>query len=1106
MDHSGNVTILAGRTRRLWQPLLQQLRIAHELGGRCLLIVPEHYTLQAERALISDLGANGLLTIEVLSPSRLVQRVRDRAGTGPRVPIDDLGRSMTVMRALEKSRADLWFYYSSTAYPGFAPRMARVIAAIKEGGIAPETIQSAIDSWPEGALQSKMHDTALVYSFYQELLAGQFADQEDQARDVHTRLQESRLFHGHHVFVYGFDMFTTKLCDLITSLAPQAAHMLVTIVSDKAQAPDGNAFSPVRESTLRLTRALNLGGMEPHFVWTDDPLNAPPDILHLERNLLSVSRPVYAQGVHAVRLYAAPDPYGEVRNAAENIVNALRKGIPPSRIMVLCGNFARYAGLISSLFSDYGIPYYNAEKHPLTGHGLIRATLSALRCIADGWRREDVLDYLKSGFSALSEQDIWTLENYANSYGIGGNRWRVPFDRGPEETRLAAERLRLALTAPLNLLHQALLKAATSTESIQAVLDFLHRTQADTRAVQLEQTLLKKGLPEQAIRTRQVWGRLCAMFEQMYALLNDARIPIGRFADWLEAGLGAEDISALPAAAECVQCGEIGRLIPDEPQVLVLLGLNDGILSGSQEELLNDVEVKQAEQLMNVTLGLRGKLKTEMSLLDLWKAVSAPTQTLFLSFALRDEEGNVLRPLGNVAAIKAMLPQLVEEGGALAPEESTVAPIAAAPALDALALFLSRGQVPPHWQEAWAHLCHDPYWTQTAAQVFLAAGGEPPPSQIPAALADRLYDRGTTSVSRLETFAWCPFRHFVTYGLRPLPVQEWQVMPSDRGLFYHEVLERFVLASRQLCGWPDVTREVTDALVDELSAPALSERIGTPFQDNARTGYMVHSMKEVVRRIAWMITKGAQGSAFRPELTEVRFGYPVPNGLPPVQLKLKDGSALNLHGLIDRIDLYAGPEGRYLRVVDYKSGDLQLRGERILGGQQLQLLVYLQAALQMDARYQAAGAFYQHLEDPVVREEDPAKAEQAAEKKLRLSGIALNDRQVHNLMENPEKPLTLRTRFRADGEPYAGDPLFSGEEISALTGFAKRKAAQLADDLMAGAVHRQPAMDRNGRGPCDYCEYAGICRRDALDGMRDARLLEPRSLRALASDVTGIIN
>ena len=1105
MNTQRAVTILAGRTRRLWQPLLQQLRIAHELGGRCLLIVPEHYTWQAERALIRDLGANGLLTAEVLSPSRLVQRVRDRAGAGPRVPIDDLGRSMTVMRALEKTRGDLWYYYSAASFPGFSPKLARVISALKEAGIAPEILRDSIAAWPEGALQSKLHDTLTVFGAYQDLLSGQFADAEDQTRDVEERLKTSGLFRGHHVFVYGFDMFTAKLCSLIASLAPQAAQTLVTIVSDRAQAPDGEAFAPVRDSTRRLMDALTLAVVEPNFVWAqDDPVNAPPDILHMERHALDPLRPIYAQPVHAVRLYAAPSPYGEVRNAAESIVTAIRSGIPPSRIIVLCGNFPRYAGLITSVFRDFGIPAYTAEKHPLTGHGLIRAVLSALRCISDNWRREDVLDYLKSGFSALANRDIWTLEQYANAYGIGGNRWRNPFDRGPEEVRQQAETLRLQLVTPLLAMHRALVQSRTATASIQAVLDFLHTTQADTRILKLERDLLANGMPEQAVRTRQVWAKLCAMFEQMYALMDDARIPIGKFADWLEAGLAAEEVSALPATAECVQCGEIGRLIPDEPAVLVLMGLNDGILSGAQEELLNDREVTQAEQQLDTTLGLHGKLKEQMALLDFWKAVSAPTDKLFLSYTLKDEEGNVLRPLGNVAAIKAMLPRLIEEGGALAPEESAVAPLAAAPALDAIAGFLQDGHMPPHWQDAWAHLCHDAEWRPYAEQVYIAAGGEPPPARIPAQLAQNLYAGSTTSVSRLETFAWCPFKHYVTYGLQPLPQLEWQVLPSDKGLFYHDVLERFIREAKRLNGWPDVSQEVISALVEELTAPVLGERKGTPFHDNARTAYTVRAMTDVVQRIAWLITKGAQGSAFRPEMAEVRFGFPVPGSLPPVQLMLKDGGTLDVHGLIDRIDLYAGPEGRYLRVIDYKSGNQMLKGERVLGGQQLQLLMYLEAALQMDARYAAAGAFYQHLTDPIIRgEEDAAKAEKAVEKDLRLKGIALEDQRVHSLMEDPARPLTLRTRYKQNGEPYAGDPLFSAEEIKAFGSFARSKAAFLADDMREGAVHRSPAMDRNGRGPCDYCEFAGICRRDAMDGMRDARVMTPLSLHNLAEDLTG---
>ena len=78
----------------------------------------------------------------------------------------------------------------------------------------------------------------------------------------------------------------------------------------------------------------------------------------------------------------------------------------------------------------------------------------------------------------------------------------------------------------------------------------------------LERNLVQAGMPEQAMRSRQVWRVISSVMEQMEALLGKARIPIRRFAPWLEAGLSASEISALPTEAESVHCGTIGHLIP----------------------------------------------------------------------------------------------------------------------------------------------------------------------------------------------------------------------------------------------------------------------------------------------------------------------------------------------------------------------------------------------------------------------------------------------------------------------------------------------------------------------------------------------------------------
>ena len=45
------------------------------LGGKMIVIVPEQYTLQTERELMDGLDVMGFFDLEVLSPSRLTERV-----------------------------------------------------------------------------------------------------------------------------------------------------------------------------------------------------------------------------------------------------------------------------------------------------------------------------------------------------------------------------------------------------------------------------------------------------------------------------------------------------------------------------------------------------------------------------------------------------------------------------------------------------------------------------------------------------------------------------------------------------------------------------------------------------------------------------------------------------------------------------------------------------------------------------------------------------------------------------------------------------------------------------------------------------------------------
>ena len=103
--------------------------------GKVLVIVPEQYTLQTERDLIHGLHAPGFFDIEVLSPSRLTERVFAAAGQDALIRIDDRGKQMALARVLTEEKKNLKYFESAAAKQGFIARMGTLIASFKQSGL-----------------------------------------------------------------------------------------------------------------------------------------------------------------------------------------------------------------------------------------------------------------------------------------------------------------------------------------------------------------------------------------------------------------------------------------------------------------------------------------------------------------------------------------------------------------------------------------------------------------------------------------------------------------------------------------------------------------------------------------------------------------------------------------------------------------------------------------------------------------------------------------------------------------------------------------------------------------------------------------------------------
>ncbi len=1069
------VHIVGARAGRLMPYLLPQVAAHHAAGTRVVLLVPEQYTLQAERELIAGLKLPGLMDIDVLSPRRLTRRIREYGGQSGLAPLDDRGRSMAIAQALTLQQEELVFYKRVALTPSLPDKLSALIADMQRAGLTPESLRDHAESLSGGALKAKETDIALLWRTYLTVIEGRFADETMQQRENVQRLPRSGVLTGAAVFVYGFDVLPRPMAELLAEAAPLCAAMTITMTMDAREAPDGRVFQTQRRSAADLMELLQSRGVEVDWRYLPlrEDIGRAPALIHLEQHLFARREAVFAGDSSAVRIHAAANPYAEANYIAQQLAAWHEAGIPWQHMAVALAETAAMPGILAVTLKAAHIPHYVARKDSALRHGLCRMLLGALRSATGGYAQKDVLEMAKSGFSPLDEAETFQLENYAIENGINRAKWTRPFTRGDNAEPMEA--LRLRLITPVEALHDRLKAAKSATASMEAVFALLTDVGAYDQLRAREAALLSGGMAAEAAQNRQVWQMILDLLDQLHALLGEHRAAMKDVARFIEAGLTGAAISSLPPQPDAVMLGEAGHLLTGRVEALVLSGMQDGVMGSTLDSLITETERRLLSDAMHRAIGLTRQETAALRQSDFYRTLALPRQHLLITCAQAGQDGTALRPSGLIDDMKALFPDLTVTGGVTA-DGSDEAPLSPQMAIDGLALRLraiADGTGPdltPPWQDALRWLWQHPDWHGRMAQVITGLSARMGEMRLPKE-ARRLFGQDVVSISRLERFAGCPYQHFVDYGLKPVKRKAYEFQPSDAGDFYHAALQGYAKAAQQCPEWPDLPEETVNRLMDEVLSPLTEAWQSGPLAETPAQQLQGRKYVSTVKRAAWLFTRHAQCSKFRTIGEEVVFGEE--GGLPPVVLELPDGHQIALRGKIDRIDRWQGDQGVYLRVIDYKSSHRDIDPTRLWYGLQLQLLLYLQAASQgLDGK--PAGAFYFTVRDPLVEAEDVKEAaERAIAKKLRLEGVVLADVQVVDAMDTAGG-FSLGTIFTAKGNVSAYAPAYTPEEMQALLDHTREMATLLAQGIREGDISVSPAEEGQWSA-CQWCEYAAIC-------------------------------
>ena len=1050
-----------------------------------ILLVPEQQSHEMERALCRAGGDGASLYGEVLSFSRLANRIFLAAGGMGEPELDQGGRVLLMHQAVQAAAGGLRVYARPSRKPAFLTALLATLDELKSGCVAPEQLRKAGEE-AEGPDGDKLRDLGLICGTYDALAAQIAWDPRDRLTRAADKLKETPWAEGMDVWLDGFTDFTPQQLQLLRLLLRQAHSVTAALTCDHLEDNEGGTgiFSPARRTGASLLRLAQLERV-PSQVETIQPPEGvrAPALAFLEEHLFAQKPPAYPHpAAGEVCLYSALTPRGEVERTAAEILRLVREeGLRFREIGVAARNFERYSGLIQSVFSRYGIPVFCSAMTDILEKPVLALVTAALDTLAGGYRYEDLFRYLKTGLTWMEAEDRDFLENYALKWNLYGSRWTQskPWTMHPkgygfdweDEDRAALDRLnelRQKVTAPLELLHKNPVR--TGRGQAMALYRFLEETglpqQLDARAKGLD----GRGELALAEEYRQLWDILCLGLEQCAQLLGDTPMELDEFSGLLRLVLSQYSVGTIPVALDQVSAGETTRQTGHRVKALFLLGADDASLplASEPEGLLSDSD-RALLSLCGVDLHQTSEELLYREMTTIYLTCAQPSACLSVSWSRQGGDGEECRPSFLVERLKLVFPDLsVVQEESLKGRFRLCAPLPA----------LEQAGRSPAARRALAQL---PDYAPALDRLAQADSWER--GRLSRRAVDGLYGAIVPmSASRMDLYNSCHFSYFMRFGLEAQPRKPAGFAAPEYGTFVHYVLEHVLKQMDVDGGLGPAQTDLLVQLTDQAVEQYVREKLGGLDQQSERFRYLFHRLRRSVLAVVENMVEELAASQFRPCSFELGFGAGKPAA--PIEFTA-NGVTIRVTGFVDRVDGWVHNGRLYLRVVDYKTGRKSFDWSDIYHGLGLQMLLYL-FALEKNGEtlynqpVESAGVLYLPARDAVLKGSRTMSDEAwraMMDKQLKRSGLVLDQREVVNAMEAPANGSYrfLPLKISKSTGTVSGEALVSLQRLGRLGEHVQRVLRAISQEIAAGNITADPFWRGEEKNACRFCDYAAAC-------------------------------
>ncbi len=1039
-------------TRAMLDGVREQARQGRE---QMVILVPEQFSHETERRLCRIVGETASRYGEVLSFSRLSDRVAAAHGGAAKNWLDHGGRLLAMALAAEHCASKIRLYGAVLRRPEFLEQLVRAAEEFQSYCLTPEDLQQRA-AQQQGTFAQKLEELALLYESYLTVCQGERADPAEKLTVLAGRLADTGWAQGRTFFVDGFSDFTGAEMAILEQLMNDGREVSVFLATGEKETA---MTRPARSTVRQLERlAANRGILcQAEHLTEREPRAA--GVRQLLDRLFAAGGTVPFE-TPEVRLRSFEDLEEECRHTAQAVAALAAEGVRWREIHVACTEPQQYEAPLKAAFQSAGIPVYVSGETDVLAKPVLGAALHALKTAVGPMNYEDVAVYLKSGLPEELRDDCDRLDAYAYLWNLRGSQWDKPlafhpagfgdkWTDGDRESLARLEQTRKAVMEPLMKLRQDLREAKQTGQMVLALHGFLERLHLKERLQEQAQEHLEQGRGQQAQELGQLYEILCSSMEQMYLVLGETVRTPEEFSRLYRLLLTQYQVGTIPAGLDQVHISNIADLRQRKVKHLLVLGASDGSFPSYRtgEGLLTEEE---RQTLLDSGLPLAPCRADQMDreMASIHSALSAATESLWLSYT-GEQPAWLMRKAAELCpgSVKHVTEPAVTDLSALAAKRLREE---------------DRSELPvPELQRLEEAL------RQLRAYEFTPLSRE---------TVDGLYGKKISlSASRIDKYAACRFSFFLAYGLKAKPRKQAGLDPAAFGTMVHEVLEKTVLRVNELGGF----RQVEEPVLLNIAVEELDRYAAENFPEQAeRAAWLFRRSRQELLEIVRDLGDELRNSLFQPRYCELDFASG--GTLPAVEVEGELAQGI-ISGFVDRVDLYQQDGRCFVRVVDYKTGSKDFDYTDILHGLGLQMLIYLFALRKYGGKHlgtasmEPAGVLYLParqdylLTDPDTDDETIGLMHQKAR---RRKGLILNDPEILAAMEKePEAPRFMPYENKKSG--IRGN-LADRSQMELLERFVFRKLGQITDGIASGDLTPDPVI-RGIHSPCRYCEYASAC-------------------------------